>query len=68
MLNFVGSRERTRVIPAKEITEVHLSDLSDGGVPVRSGERLTILFMARNEEPDSYGQRNDSIEGDIGSV
>lgn len=38
---------KTRAIFAKEITEVHLSDLSDGAVP---GEHPTILFMASNEK------------------
>lgn len=29
---------------------MHLSDLSDGGVPLQSGERPTILFMTCNEK------------------
>lgn len=43
----ITRERRPRAIFAKEITEVHLSDLSDGAVP---GEHPTILFMASNEK------------------
>jgi len=45
------TREDSRAVFAREITEVHLSDLSDGEVPLANARQSYLWLATKNRQP-----------------